>query len=232
MPSGSGSMRSSRRLVHVAIGTEIHGGIQAASALFGRALQAWAHLRCLEYKRIEVASVSWWTRLRVATRVQMEQGPHSQGVLFFDHVGPARLQALVPGSLRRSYAVFLHGIEVWRTPLPTTTAALRQAKLLLSNSDHTRRRARQFVPELPQVRVVPLALADGRREGVVDRQLVGQLPGDYFLVVGRMHPQERYKGHDLILDAIAGLRRQGVRQPCVFVGAGRTERASRPGHGI
>jgi phosphatidylinositol alpha-1,6-mannosyltransferase len=188
--------------------------------LFGRALRGYAEARDLSYSRIELRATCPWEKARFAARTLAAERGQPRTALFFDHLGPARIQAFVPGVLRQPYAVFLHGIEVWGPLRPTAAAALRQADLLLSNSDHTQRRAREFTPDLPVVRVVGLALSGDRPSGVADPEVLTRAQGDYFLVVGRMHPAERYKGHDLVLTAMCGLRRGGISARCVFVGEG------------
>jgi phosphatidylinositol alpha-1,6-mannosyltransferase len=114
----------------------------------------------------------------------------------------------------------MHGIEVWGPLRRSAAAALRQATVLLANSAHTERRARDRTPGLPPVRVVGLALPDEPARGRADEESLAPAPQGFFLTVGRMHPAERYKGHELILDALAGLRREGTPAPCVFAGDG------------
>jgi glycosyltransferase involved in cell wall biosynthesis len=130
------------------------------------------------------------------------------------------VQALIPAALRRPHATYLYGIEVWRPLRATALTALRRAKLLLSCSHYTERRARECFPDLPAVSVVPLALAEEPPAGNLDLALLSRLPQTYFLVVGRMHPKERYKGHDLVLEALARLRSRGLAERCVIVGEG------------
>lgn len=208
------------QLVHVSAAGPEWGGVQAASVLFGRTLRRYAEARDLSYARLELERPSPVGKMLFATRTLAAERGQPRTALFFDHVGPSRIQAFVPRLVRRPYAVFLHGLEVWEPLRPSAATALRRATLLLSNSDYTRRRARDVTPDLPAIRVVGLALLDDRASGVADEGVLARAGADYFLVVGRMHPAERYKGHDLVLSALGGLRRDGNAPRFVFVGEG------------
>ena len=220
--SGRVAENGTPRLFHVALRGGSYGGVEAASNLFSRALRDWADRRepRYNYERIELAGSSVWQKVRGCARVLLAQRGNPRAVLFFDHIGPARLQAIVPATWRRPYAVFLHGIEVWGRPRRTAAVALTRADLLLSNSDYTRRRASQAWPALPSVAVVALALVDEESHDLLDRPLVDALPTDFFVMVGRMDPQERYKGHDLVLEALAALKQRGQAAQCVIAGEG------------
>jgi phosphatidyl-myo-inositol dimannoside synthase len=123
----------------------------------------------------------------------------------FDLLGPARLQAVLPAPLRAPYLLVLLGIEAWRRLSWDRARAVRGAAAVLAISRHTLERARPFCPGLERARVVPLALADRAPAGPVDRALVARLGEGYVLIVGRMDPRERYKGHDELLAALAAV---------------------------
>jgi phosphatidylinositol alpha-1,6-mannosyltransferase len=122
--------------------------------------------------------------------------------LVFDLLGPARVQAWLPGPLLAPYLVPLYGIEVWRPLGWQRRRALAHATVRLAISRYTVERARPFLPGLADVRVLPLALEERPPDGAVDLDLVSHLGTGFLLTVGRMAASERYKGHDQILEAL------------------------------
>src|SRR5262249_25480023 len=69
------------------------------------------------------------SRAGFGLRLAAAQAAHPDGWLFFTHLSLARAQRLMPGILRRPYAVFLHGIEAWRPLSGHERAVLRGAAL-------------------------------------------------------------------------------------------------------
>jgi phosphatidylinositol alpha-1,6-mannosyltransferase len=120
----------------------------------------------------------------------------------FDLLGPARVQAWLPGPLRAPYLVPLYGIEVWRPLGWQRRRALARATVRLAISRHTVERARPFVPDLGDARILPLALEERPLDGAVDFDLVSHLGTGFLLTVGRMAASERYKGHEQVLEAL------------------------------
>lgn len=119
----------------------------------------------------------------------------------FDLLGPARVQAYLPGPLRSPYLVPLYGIEVWRPLEWDRRRALARATSRFAISAYTLERARPFCPDLSGTVVLPLALEERAAEGAVDASLIGRVGRGFLLIVGRMAASERYKGHDQILEA-------------------------------
>jgi phosphatidyl-myo-inositol dimannoside synthase len=122
--------------------------------------------------------------------------------LVFDLLGPARVQAWLPGPLRAPYLVPLYGIEVWCPLGWQRRRALSHATVRLAISHYTVERARPFCTDLDGVRVLPLALEERAPEGAVDLDLVSHLGTGFLLIVGRMASGERYKGHEEVLAAL------------------------------
>jgi phosphatidylinositol alpha-1,6-mannosyltransferase len=123
----------------------------------------------------------------------------------FDLLGPARVQALVPFAWRSPYLVQLLGIEVWRPLSWDRARSLANARGILSISAHTLARAAPFCPDLPEARVIPLALEERGASGELDGGLLDRLGSFFFLMTGRMAASERYKGHDEVLEALPRL---------------------------
>jgi phosphatidyl-myo-inositol dimannoside synthase len=138
----------------------------------------------------------------LALEVWKRQVKDRGAVYVFDLLGLARTQSYLPAALRAPYLIVLHGIEVWRPLAWDRRRALSRAAVVFAVSAHTLERGRLFAPGLNGASVLPLALEERRPEGAVDAPLLGRLGRGFFLIVGRMDPRERYKGHDQLLEAL------------------------------
>jgi phosphatidyl-myo-inositol dimannoside synthase len=162
--------------------------------------------------------VSRAERLRFAARVAGAQCAGRVDWLAFNHLGIARVQQFVPRSVRRPYLVFVHDVEAWDPALPPDRlATLRAAALRVANSRYTAERVARAHPSIGAVVACPLGLLD--HDPATDGPSTGPagLPGDVpggmllsgelceigpssVLILGRMHAEERYKGHDELLE--------------------------------
>lgn len=102
----------------------------------------------------------------------------------------------------------IHGIEAWSRPKDAVARAVAQVDFVTSVSRHTRRRFLEWASVEPRfVRVLPNTVhpryrPDDRRRA---RARLNLDDGDrVLLTVGRMAASERYKGHDRVLDCLAG----------------------------
>jgi phosphatidylinositol alpha-1,6-mannosyltransferase len=123
----------------------------------------------------------------------------------YDLLGPARIQAWLPGPLRAPYLVPLYGIEAWRPLTWDRARALRNASARLAISAYTARRAAEVNPGLGEIDLLPLCLEERAPAGTIDRDLLARAGEGFLLIVGRMAASERYKGHDPLLEALPGL---------------------------
>jgi glycosyltransferase involved in cell wall biosynthesis len=109
---------------------------------------------------------------------------------------------------RQPLLCWLHGIEVWGANLPPLLADLQACDGLAASSAFSGEQVRARLGEHPPMTVIhPCAdLAPATPP---------QPPpsGLRLLTVARMASQERYKGHDLILSALALLRQRGELTP-------------------
>lgn len=109
------------------------------------------------------------------------------------HLLPVALP-LLPRGVR--LAVFLHGIEAWR-PLSSLQAwILRRAFRVLAVSAHTAARFRAANPGLADLEIAVCHHGIEPRAGGA----AATAKEGFALIVGRMAADERYKGHDLLLD--------------------------------
>ena len=120
------------------------------------------------------------------------------------HIGVAPAGRIIQKLTRIPYWVILYGIEVWGELSPAKQKALRAAQRLMSITRftlnatiarHSLENPRSLIlpPTLPKEKA-PLP-ATGRTSSLGD----GQLPTA--LTVGRVASSERYKGHDVMLEA-------------------------------
>ena len=115
-------------------------------------------------------------------------------VVLHIHLAPVGLPLMARGA---RMVLFLHGIEVWRRLSVFEGAAARRAEIVMANSHHTAACFRAANPDYApcKVKVCHLGISKPKRE-------VGAPPtgGNFALIVGRLAADERYKGHDLLLE--------------------------------
>ena len=114
----------------------------------------------------------------------------------YNHVGMARAHCLLP-MLRRPYAVWMLGINVWSPRMRGDYGrSVEEASLLLSISDFTRRRAAEFLPSARRARVCWLATEEDEiPEASSD---LGRSPT--VLILARVDASEMRKGHVELID--------------------------------
>ena len=184
------TVRPKIALVTSGIGTA-HGGIGVVADLIVSALEKDCDISVWEHH-------AFWPRV---ARIPAAVGRTFWGSLktpdfvLYDHVDLAILHTIIPRLRPIPYAVFLHGIEVWRPVVGRRREALLGANILLVNSATTQNEARVFNPWLPNAEVTWLGV-----ERQNEMANVGSSP-PVGLIVGRMADSERLKGHDSVMDA-------------------------------
>lgn len=156
---------------------------------------------------------------------------------------PILLLAAIPGlrPARQGRLCWLHGIEVWGANLPPLLSDLRRCDGLAASSGFSSDQVRPLLGEQPPIAVIhPCAEdlpAEPAGDSLLGTQAAGPVtaasppsspsasfaptqapgsappPGMRLLTVARMVRQERYKGHELILEALALLRQGGLLDP-------------------
>ncbi len=138
------------------------------------------------------------TRIAIASR-QCDQLFSMHALLL------SQVNWLLPRGLPRF--CWLHGVEVWGAALPSLAPSLRRCKRLIASSNFTKKQLLSTAAEKwPEIKVLnPVArLWENLAQPA-------SLPADYtqglqLLTVARMAANERYKGHDLVLQALALLK--------------------------
>lgn len=197
------------------------GGVAAVARLvwgaFERRWPSSARLITLEDDQPPVGgSADVLARMRFGSRLAAAQALGESAWVFYTHVALAQVQPFVPPGLRRPYAIFLHGIEIWRPLTARQRVVLQGARLLVANSRYTADRASALHAWLPPVAVCTLALPDER----VGAQSPPRTQPPTVLVVGRMAVSERYKGHDQLIEAWPEVARRVPGARLVVVGDG------------
>ena len=113
----------------------------------------------------------------------------------YDSVGMARAHPRF-WPLKRPYAVWMHGIEVWWNLHPDPARALRNADLVLVNSHFTLRRFEELHWPLPNAHVCPLATEED--EPPEERADFSGPPT--VLILGRQDKDNYYKGHRELIE--------------------------------
>ncbi len=210
-------MNRPRDLVFVSAGLGLDGGGRAAAGrLLAGGCAAFARERGIGFRvlsldgdgapGIDAPARGFGGDQRALGLAVYKQQMVERGTAYvFDLLGPARVQAYLPPSLRAPYLIQLHGLEIWRRLEWDRTRALAHATVACAVSAYTLERARPFCPDLGGTAVVPLALEERKPTGTTDDRLLDRLGQGFLLIAGRMAPGERYKGHDQLLEALPAL---------------------------
>jgi phosphatidylinositol alpha-1,6-mannosyltransferase len=230
-----------RNLTFVSAGLDLNGGGRAmAGRLLAGACGAFARERGIQCSLLSLRGVDGFTaagaargfggsqsalavavwRRQLSPRFARLDRSRSTPAFIYDHLGPARAQAWLPPPLRAPYLVVLHGIEAWRPLSGSRARALRCAAVRLAPSRYTVEEARLANGDLAPVEVVPWCLEERPPAGEIDAALLESAGESFLLIVSRMSREERYKGHDRLLQALAGLQAERGPEPCLPAAAG------------
>lgn len=130
-------------------------------------------------------------------------------VVFCGHLFSVPVAALVARIAAAPLWLQLHGIEAWQRPRPLLRAAAESAQLVTSVSRYTRRSFLTWAACDPEtVKVLPNTVEERFSPGASNPRLqhaYGLEGKRVLLTVSRLASAERYKGHDLVLQALARL---------------------------
>lgn len=139
------------------------------------------------------------------------------------HLYHGPLAAALARSLDVPLVSQLYGTEVW-TDLPRRhRAPLEASKLVVTVSRDTRERILQQIDLAPEkVVVLNTTVGDNYMPGDVASERQKWLLGDEFtvLTVARLDTRDGYKGHDLVIEQVASLAREGVKIRYLIAGVG------------
>src|SRR5947209_5765045 len=130
-------------------------------------------------------------------------------VVFCGHFHMAPLGAIIARLLGVPLWLQLHGVEAWDSVVRSRHWAAKRASLITAVSRYTRRRFLQLNGVDPsRVRVLPNAVDASFTPGPKSDYLLEryQLRGKkVLLTVGRLAPDERRKGHDIVIQALPAI---------------------------
>jgi phosphatidyl-myo-inositol dimannoside synthase len=197
-------------------------GVAYVGRLLHRALEPLTEeLVCVELGDYDGHPISLPRRGIFIREFEEAQARHRPDWWLFVHCDVARLQYALPEGLRRPYAVFMHGGEVFEPALNRARArVLRHATARLANSRHTARNAVAAAPDIGIVSICQLALLPDPPTGPVDTEVLRHVGRGYGLIVARMNSDERFKGHDVLLEAWSAVRGAAPDARLVVVGGG------------
>jgi glycosyltransferase involved in cell wall biosynthesis len=119
------------------------------------------------------------------------------------HVGLAPVCSLIRKVSRTPYWVILYGIEVWGDLTPAKCDALKAAARLVSITRFTLDATvkRHKLAGTPAVILPPTLSRQSPPSGTINKSASAATQRPMVLTVGRLAASERYKGHDLMLEA-------------------------------
>jgi phosphatidylinositol alpha-1,6-mannosyltransferase len=138
-----------------------------------------------------------WRALREAERWEPD-------LCICTHLGLAPAARLIRGIFQCPYWVLAHGVEVWGHISPAKRAALRSADKIVVVSRFTLERLAERHEIRPGLMSCVPPVFDGDLLTVQPdvARLAGLEPRKKILTVGRLAAAERYKGHDVALQAL------------------------------
>jgi phosphatidylinositol alpha-1,6-mannosyltransferase len=133
-------------------------------------------------------------------------------VVLHVHLAPLALPLEMRGA---RLAFFFHGVEVWQRLRARERRALDRAAVLMANSHWTVDRFKQANPEYASADVCVCHLGVPPAATAAAPAIAG-----YALIVGRLAPDERYKGHDALIDVWPAVCRLVPNATLLIVGDG------------
>jgi len=148
------------------------------------------------------------TRIGYILRALIMAVSGNADIVFCGHINLAPLAALVARLSGAKLIVQVHGIEAWQAPAKYHRLAVESADLVLCVSRYTRGRLLSWAAIDPErVAVLPNTVSEvySPGDGEALRASWGLVGKTVMLTVARMDVEERYKGHERIIEALSSL---------------------------
>jgi phosphatidyl-myo-inositol dimannoside synthase len=138
-----------------------------------------------------------------AARVVIGQLTRRADWILYNHVALAMPHRAIPRPLRTPYGVFVHDVEAWTPDLPgSRRRILADASVVIANSRYTAQKVAAAHPYIRRLEPCPLGLFERPEpQAMADAQLLSKVGPQATLIVGRVASDERYKGHDELIEA-------------------------------
>jgi phosphatidylinositol alpha-1,6-mannosyltransferase len=148
-------------------------------------------------------------------------------VIYCGHLHYAPLAAWLCRRFGARLWLQLHGVEAWPIPSASRRRAAESAALVSCVSRYTRSRFLSWARiAAERVRVLPNTVGEefvpaaNQIPNTELQQRIGNLDRPRLLTVGRISASERYKGHDLVIQALPSLLRTSAQVQYLIAGDG------------
>jgi len=161
-------------------------------------------------------------KLRFAMRTVRETFSWRPDLVVATHVGFAPLAWILQGLTRCRYWSIAHGVEVWAPLSVTKRQALARGARIICVSEFTRQRVAEL-NRIPQerIRLLPCVAEELAPAGTDMSPFWERRENERIvLTVGRLASAERYKGHDVVLQALVQVRQKVPDVLYLIVGEG------------
>jgi phosphatidylinositol alpha-1,6-mannosyltransferase len=174
------------------------------------------------------AGIDFWSaggsRIGIVRRAMARAARRSDDLhIVVLHMHLAPLASLV-GRRGASTTLFLIGIEVWTALRARERRAVERADRLVAISQFTARGFRQANPALADRAIAICAPGIGTVPRQPDAGVALDVDDGFALIVGRLSTEERYKGHEALIDAWPAVRASVAGARLVVVGDGDDRR--------
>ncbi len=208
-----------------------HGGIQSYMRRLWEMLNdiQGAQLECISLNDTNEALSHWvpdtagrvrgfsHSKLNFVLQQLLRKRSDTVAVVGHLHLAPVVLAAKLLGRIR-GYIIILHGIEAWERHGWLNRFALRQSISNVATTQYTvNLNAKMNEISTEHYCVIPLCVEQDIALPTLGFKLDGEFP---LLMVARLDTSEKYKGTEMVVDAIERLRNLGVPAHFNLVGDG------------
>jgi len=134
---------------------------------------------------------------------------HRPAFLICGHVDLSPLAFFMKKIFGLKYALLTHGTDVWTIKAGIKYMGFKNADMILTVSRYTKAKLVSNGVDARKIRYLPnavdMSLFYPKDTNHMLRQKLGLINKRVLLTVGRMHPDEKYKGHDIMLDVLGKL---------------------------
>lgn len=161
-----------------------------------------------------------------AAIVRQAMAGRRHDIVFCGHLNMVPLAWFLARRWRAKLWLQMHGIECWQRPSSHIRALAERAELITCVSRYTRARVLEWCDIEPtKVRVLPNTLSERFGGLASSRGAHASKPKHssrtlHALTLARLSAAERYKGHDVMIEAVSLLEKQGNRIQYVIAGDG------------
>lgn len=114
------------------------------------------------------------------------------------------------GIIKKPVYCWVHGIEVWGSALKRVERDLSRCQAVIASSSFTRDRMLEHMTNAPRTSIVHPTADETQKNSDRESRLLASTDSKCVLItIARMDRNERYKGHDAVIDALCIIRSKG-----------------------